>query len=115
MEKQRQFLESSGENFASAASLICQHIQDPNEVEEKLNELRQIALEHAKLTLEFDNQCRAVNYVSQKLEVDKNVKIDKEYQIFLKSCEEDAKSDEQIRSNSQSCAALEEAISKKNN
>ena len=77
MEKTKQLLESVAENYVVAAENICKYIEDPDEKNEQLNELRKLTMEHAKLAHEFDLQGKAVSHVTSQLKDIKDLEIEK--------------------------------------
>ena len=75
--KQNQLLDSAAENYILAAENICKYIEDPDEKKKHLDDLRELTLEHAKLTKKFDLECKAFSYVSQKLKEIKDLEIER--------------------------------------
>ena len=86
--KNNQLLASAAENHIVAAENICKYIEDTDEKKKHLDDLRELSLEHAKLTKEFDLRCKAVSYVSQKLKEIKDLEIERVNFTYLcsRSC-----------------------------
>lgn len=62
-EKIRKKVEELDENYIKAANYICRYIDDPEEKENQLNDLRILTLEHAKIF----KTCKSMDLVVQKL------------------------------------------------
>ena len=63
--------------YPKVAENICQFIEDPDEREEHLNDLRQLGLEHAKLDREIKVQEDALDHTTKKLKEVKDLIIEK--------------------------------------
>ena len=63
--------------YPKVAENICQFIEDPEEREQHLNDLRQLGLEHAKLEMEIKVQEDALVHTFKKLKEVKDLEIEK--------------------------------------
>ncbi len=70
-------MESVAETYVTSAELVCQHIKDPAKKANMLNQLKNTALEHAKMELEFDAKCKALEFVGKKLKQVPDLEIEK--------------------------------------
>lgn len=84
MEKQRQMLTAIGENYESAAEKVCQFIVDPAERTKLLDDLKNLAVEHARLQNHFESQGKALTYVAQKLKESPNMDIEEVKSIYFR-------------------------------
>ena len=63
--------------YPKVAENICQFIDDPEEREKHLNDLRLLGLEHAKLEIEIKVQEDALDHTTKKLKEVKDLEIEK--------------------------------------
>ncbi len=77
MEKQRQFLEASGENILSSAEKVAEILVDPTDRSQHLDDLKELALQHAKLEKDLDSKSKALEYVKQKVKGIPDLEVEK--------------------------------------
>ena len=85
MEKTKQLLESAAENYMVAAENICKYIEDPKERKKHLDDLRELTLEHAKLSSEFESQSKALVHVTEQLKQIKDLELEIQFQLNFNS------------------------------
>ena len=83
MEKQRQIQAGIAENFCPTAKKIIKYFVDPEERNQQLNELREMALFHVKMSDTFDWQCKAIEKVALQCKEIKDLEIEKVIKLKL--------------------------------
>ena len=113
MEKTKLLLESAAENYMVAAENICKYIEDPKERKKQLDDLRELTLEHAKLSLQLESKGKAIIHVTEQLKQIKDLEVEKQYKMMLNRYNDGyKKADEEIRMDDKNCQELEETIKK---
>ena len=113
MEKTKLLLESAAENYMVAVEKICKYIEDLKEGEKQLDDLRELTVEHAKLSLQLDSKGKAIIHVSEQLKQIKDLEVEKQYKMMLNQYYDGYKrADEDIRTDDKNCQELEETIKK---
>ena len=113
MEKTKLLLESAAENYMVAAENICKYIEDPKERKKQLDDLRELTLEHAKLSLQLESKGKAIIHVTEQLKQIKDLEVEKQYKMMLNRYNDGyKKADEEIRTDDKNCQELEETIKK---
>jgi len=83
MEKTKLLLESAAENYMVAAENICKYIEDPKERKKQLDDLRELTMEHAKLSLQLESKGKAIIHVTEQLKQIKDLEVEKQYKMML--------------------------------
>ena len=113
MEKTKLLLESAAENYMVAAEKICKYIEDLKEGKKQLDDLRELTVEHAKLSLQLESKGKAIIHVSEQLKQIKDLEVEKQYKMMLNRYNDGyKKADEEIRTDDKNCQELEETIKK---
>merc|ERR1712141_957247 len=99
--------------YPKVAENICRFIEDPDEKEKHLNDLRQLSLEHAKLDIEIKVQEDALDHTTKKLKEVKDLIIEQQYNYALEGYRDGRKkSDEEIEEDDNNCKELDKVIKK---